>query len=88
MRMASSKKGGFMRADSLLIDFKTGESKEFFLTYTSTPLKERMKRGMIASFTMGGRGVMAVAERDIQAQMAEWVLTINGFIDGSSGGQI
>ncbi len=61
MTQASMKEDGSLRADGLLIDFKNGKSKVFYLTSTSTPLKERMKRGMIASFTMGGRGVMMTA---------------------------
>jgi hypothetical protein len=88
MRVASLKKGGLLRADSLLIDFKSGESREFFLTLTSTPLKERMKRSMIASFTMGSRGVMAVAASDIQAQIAEFVITINNLLDGGNSKQV
>ncbi len=84
MKHASMKEGSSWRADGLLIEFKGGESSEFFFKSLPTSAWERWKRAMIASFTMGNRGVIMTVARDVQAQITEWATNINTLIDAQN----
>ncbi len=85
MKSASVKESGSMKADGLLIEFKNGENKVFYVTSTSTPLWERVKTTAIASFIYGGRGTMMTTLRDLQREVAEWVVKINELIGEQKG---
>jgi hypothetical protein len=85
IKQARMKEGNAWKGDVLLIEFTNGESKEFFFNSLPTPLWNRMKRAMIASFTMGGRGVLMTVTNDVQTQIADWAANINALIDSYNG---